>query len=489
AYIIDSGAIFNHIEFEGRISPVDKIGFPGTPFDPFSTGGVDEFGHGTHVAGIIGSKTFGVAKKVVMKTAKVFNRTGFTTSGTIIAAIDAVIDDYINSGKPPSLCNMSLGASVVPASPETSVETAVLAMIAEGITVVVAAGNNNADVENFQPARLTEVVTVGAVDDVDSRAVFSNFGNSEGSVLNPGGEFGTFDDAASNTGAAVDVFAPGTNVISTWIPESGSVDGVNTLSGTSMASPIVAGIAALILENAPTALPSLVQSDIVNCATPGKVTNIPVGTTDKLAFIKFHDHVIEWITPPGNLDHFEGQTLNIQLEAIGVTGNPVNFSLLSGVLPGGISLSGSGVLSGVATPVTVDTISNFTIRAFDTTGVFADQNFSITIVDNPLPPVWQTAPDLGAVEEGGTIAIQLTAISLNNAPIVYSGSLPHGWFVSTTGFVTGIAPLVVNVDFETSFTVTADDGILSTPQTFLITITQNDDRLPPAEPRWITEEG
>jgi len=364
AYIIDSGAVFNHIEFEGRISPVDKVGFPGTPFDPFSNDGIDEFGHGTHVAGIIGSKTFGVAKKVIMKTAKVFNRTGFTTSGTIVAAADAVIEDYINSGKPPSLCNMSLGAPVTVSSPETSVETAVLAMIAEGITVVVAAGNNNADVENFQPARLTEVVTVGAVDGEDSRAIFSNFGNSEGSVLNPGGEFGTSDDAASNTGAAVDIFAPGTNVISTWIPLPGLVDGVNTLSGTSMASPVVAGIAALILENAPSALPSLVQSDIVDCATPGKVTNIPGGTTDKLAFIKFVDNNIEWITPSGNVDFPEGQTLNILLEAIGFTGNPVSFSLVSGTFPIGITLNGTtGLLSGVAAAVTVDTISNFTIRA------------------------------------------------------------------------------------------------------------------------------
>ena len=470
AYIIDSGAIFNHIEFEGRISPVDKIGFPGTPFDPFSNDGIDEFGHGTHVAGIIGSKTYGVAKKVIMKTAKVFNRTGFTTSGTIVAAIDAVIEDYVNSGKPPSLCNMSLGAPVIPASPETSVETAVLAMIAEGITVVVAAGNNNADVENFQPARLLEVVTVGAVDGEDSRAIFSNFGNSEGSVLNPGGEFGTFDDAASNTGAAVDVFAPGTNVISTWIPVPGSTDGVNTLSGTSMASPIVAGIAALILENAPSALPSLVQSDIVNCATPGKVTNIPGGTTDKLAFIKFVDHNIEWITPPGNVDHPEGQTLDIPLKAIGFTGNPVSFSLVAGSLPPGISLS------------------VFTIRASDTI-VFEDRTFSITIIDSPLPPVWQTSPDLGSIEEGFEVAIQLAAVSRNNALITYSGSLPHGWFLSIDGFVAGIAPLVVNIDFETSFTVTADDGILSTEQIFTLTILQNDDRLSPAEPEWITEEG
>ena len=489
AYIIDSGAIFNHIEFEGRISPVDKIGFPGTPFDPFSSGGIDEFGHGTHVAGIIGSKTYGVTKKVVMKTAKVFNRTGFTTSGTIIAAIDAVIEDYTNAGKPASLCNMSLGAPVSSTAPETSVETAVLAMISEGITVVVAAGNNNTDVENFQPARLPEVITVGAVDDTDSRAVFSNFGNSEGSVLNPGGEFGTFDDAASNTGSAVDVFAPGTNIISTWIPEPGETDGVNTLSGTSMASPVVAGVAALVLENAPSALPALVQSDIVSFATSGKVTNIPGGTTDKLIFSIFVDHVIEWITPAGNVDFPEGQTLNVLLEAIGFTGNAVGFSLVSGTLPAGITLDGvTGLLSGVAAAVTVDTISTFTIRASDTV-VFEDRTFSITIVDNPLPPIWQTSPNLGSIEEGGTVAIQLTAVSLNDAPIVYSGSLPHGWFVSTTGFVTGIAPLVVNVDFETSFTVTADDGILSTPQTFLVTITQNQDRLSPAEPRWITPEG
>lgn len=494
AYIIDSGAVFNHIEFEGRISPVDKIGFPGTPFDPFSGNGVDEFGHGTHVAGIIGSKTFGVAKKVIMKTAKVFNRTGFTTSGTIVAAVDAILEDHTNAGKPVSLCNMSLGAPVGVGAPETSVETAVLAMIAESITVVVAAGNENDDVENFQPARLPEVITVGAVDGADSRAVFSNFGDSEGSVLHPGGDFGITDDEASNIGSAVDVFAPGTNVISTWIPEPGSVDGSNSLSGTSMASPVVAGVAALVLENAPSALPSLVQSDIISFATSGKVTNIPGGTTDKLVFSIFVDHSIDWLTPTGFLGFFpEGQTFNGEFEAIGFTGNPVSFTIISETSPTlasvGITLNGiTGVLSGVRAAVTTDTTHVFTIRASDTV-VFEDRTFSITFVDNPLPPIWQTSPNLGSIEEGGTVAIQLTAVSLNNAPIVYSGSLPHGWFVSTTGFVTGIAPLVVNVDFETSFTVTADDGILSTPQTFLITIKQNDDRLPPAEPRWITPEG
>jgi len=106
-----------------------------------------------------------------------------------------------------------------------------------------------------------------------------------------------------------------------------------------------------------------------------------------------------------------------------------------------------------------------------------------------LPPIWQTAPNLGSIEEGRELNIQLTAVSLNDAPIVFSGSLPHGWFLSVGGFVTGFAPLVVNVDFETSFTVTADDGILSTDQTFFITILQNADRLPPTEPRWITSEG
>jgi len=496
AYIIDSGAIFNHAEFEGRISSVDKIGAPGIAFDPIADlvgislpRGTDEFGHGTHVAGILGSATYGVAKNVTMKTAKVFGRTGQTTASVIIAGIEAVLEDYANLGNPPAVCNMSLGGFIPSASPVTSLEIAVLAMITEGITVVVAAGNNNADVENFQPARLTEVVTVGAVDDVDSRATFSNFGNSEGSVLNPGGEFGITGDEASNTGAAVDVFAPGTNVVSTWIPEPGSVDGINVLSGTSMSSPVVAGIAALILENAPSALPSLVQSDIVDCATPGKVTNIPGGTTDKLAFIKFVDHNIEWITPSGNIDFPEGQTLNIPLEAIGFTGNAVSFSLVSGAFPVGITLNGTtGLLSGVAAAVTVDTISNFTIRASDTV-VFEDRSFSITIIDSPLPPVWQTAPDLGSIEEGDELNIQLAAVSRNDAPIVFSGSLPHGWFLSVDGFVTGFAPLVVNVDFETSFTVTADDGILSTDQIFTLIILQNDDRLPPAEPRWITPQG
>ena len=111
-----------------------------------------------------------------------------------------------------------------------------------------------------------------------------------------------------------------------------------------------------------------------------------------------------------------------------------------------------------------------------------------------MPPIWQTAPDLGSAEEGSEIDIKLSARSLNeiaDASLVYTvvGTMPHGWFLSTNGSVAGIAPLVVNDDFETSFTVRVDDGVLTSDQTFTLVIARNQDRLPPAEPRWITPEG
>ena len=127
AYIIDSGAQFDHEEFGGRIHPVSKVGDPNTAFDPFidarlalnpedsaslnAARGFDENGHGTHVAGIIGSITYGAAKNVTMKTAKVFGSSGLTTSGIIISGIDAVLEDYNNNGNLPSVVNMSFGGS------------------------------------------------------------------------------------------------------------------------------------------------------------------------------------------------------------------------------------------------------------------------------------------------------------------------------------------------------------------------------------------
>ena len=314
AYILDSGCNFDHPNFEGRVSPVNKLDnfgnpIPGVPFDPFFDSleligpehpdfgdaqtrltqlrGSDELGHGTHVAGLAGSATFGVAKKVTLKTARIFGKFGSTGTGTILAGIDAILADFVESGADSAVCNMSFGAGIsqtppVPPPGSTPLEQGVLSLVNAGITVVAAAGNGGTEANFTTPPSLDELITVGAVDQDDSAANFTNFGNPE--TFSPPEGFGFPDFIASNTGSAVDIFSPGTNIVSTSYDFPNNFSTV--LSGTSMASPIVAGVAVLVLENDPSATPSEVATIIDTNATVGvlDLTGTLLSTPNKLIF-------------------------------------------------------------------------------------------------------------------------------------------------------------------------------------------------------------
>jgi subtilisin family serine protease len=245
-YILDSGINFAHSDFGGRA-------VLGLNAAPGSTGGVDCNGHGTHVAGTIGGTTYGVAKKVTLYVVRVVDCEG---RGSIFSLLDGVDWVTANRGRP-AVANMSLVIGF-----STTLNQAVARSIASGVTYVVAAGNSAADACNASPASVPEAITVAASDPSDVFAAFSN------------------------GGPCVDLVAPGVGITSAWI---GSTDATSVMSGTSMASPHVAGAAALYLSEFPDHQPAAVTGNLLTIATQNALTSVPEGTPNRLLFSRFPD--------------------------------------------------------------------------------------------------------------------------------------------------------------------------------------------------------
>jgi subtilisin family serine protease len=237
AYIIDTGIQTSHPQFGGRAS----VGY-----DALGGTGQDCNGHGTHVAGTIGSSTYGIAKGVKLVAVRVLDCSGSGTWTQVINGMNWVANNHAT----PAVANMSLGGSA-----NTSVDSAATNMVNKGVTVAVAAGNSNANANTFSPARASGVITVAASSNTDAKASFSNYGS------------------------VVELYAPGVNITSTWLNS-----GTNTISGTSMASPHVAGVAALYLAGNPGASPAAVSSWIISNATSGVITGNPSGTPNLLLY-------------------------------------------------------------------------------------------------------------------------------------------------------------------------------------------------------------
>jgi subtilisin family serine protease len=253
AYVIDTGIRFDHAEFQGRAVP-GWDAYAADPTDPLvgPVVGVaasnDCQGHGTHVAGTIGGKTYGVAKDARLVAVRVLNCAGYGSDADVIAGMDWVAANATL----PAVVNMSLG-DVVPAKTmgtSTPVDDAVRGMISSGLTVVVAAGNGwgngtvGADACMFPIANVPEAITVAASNANDTRPAWTNYG------------------------ACVDIFAPGSSILSAT---NTGPDDTTVLSGTSMAAPHVAGAAALVLQQAPGATPQQVRDLLVSNATPNVI--------------------------------------------------------------------------------------------------------------------------------------------------------------------------------------------------------------------------
>ena len=239
AYIIDTGIRYSHSDFGGRARQ---------GFDAFGGNGSDCNGHGTHVAGTTGGSAYGVAKEVDLVAVRVLDCNGSGSTSGVIAGVDWVTQNA--SG--PSVANMSLGGGL-----STALDNAVRNSVASGITYAVAAGNENRDACGGSPARVDDALTVGATTSSDARASFSNYGS------------------------CVDIFAPGQSITAPWYTSNSAL---NTISGTSMASPHVAGAAALYLEDNPGASPSNVFSAVVSSATTGALSGIRTGSPNRLLY-------------------------------------------------------------------------------------------------------------------------------------------------------------------------------------------------------------
>jgi len=239
AYVIDTGIRETHNDFGGRV----RSGFTSISD---GRGTTDCNGHGTHVAGTVGSQTYGVAKNVNLIPVRVLGCNGSGSNAGVIDGVNYVAQ--VASG--PSVANMSLGGGV-----SAALDRAVENAINLGITFVLAAGNSTANACNTSPSRVGPAITVGATTNRDARSGFSNFGT------------------------CVDIFAPGSQITSTW---STSNSATNTISGTSMASPHVAGVAALYLDQVPSASPAQVEVAIESAAVTGRLTGIRAGSPNLL---------------------------------------------------------------------------------------------------------------------------------------------------------------------------------------------------------------
>jgi len=263
AYVIDTGTNIEHVDFEGRAHWGKTI--------PANDEDVDGNGHGTHCSGTIAGKKYGVAKKANVYAVKVLKSNGSGTMSDVIAGVDFAAQSHTEQvalakkgkrkGFKGSVANMSLGGGKT-----TPLDAAVNAAVNAGIHFAVAAGNDNADACNYSPAAADKPLTVGASTIDDSRAYFSNYGK------------------------CTDIFAPGLSIQSTWI---GSKTAINTISGTSMASPHICGLLAYYLSLQPAAdseyslapiTTEKMKTNMLKVATVGALSDMPKDTPNLLAW-------------------------------------------------------------------------------------------------------------------------------------------------------------------------------------------------------------
>jgi len=371
AYVIDTGIRATHSEFAGRVAP----GYTAV-IDGFGTD--DCNGHGTHVAGTIGGSTYGIAKQVTIVPVRVLDCFGSGTLSGVIAGIDWVT---ANNNGAPAVANMSLGAATSP-----TVDAAVERLVAAGVTAAVAAGNSNVDACATSPARTPSAITVGAIDNTDTRAVYSNFG------------------------PCVDIFAPGTGITSSWIDADTAT---NVISGTSMASPHVAGAAALIVAANPGITPANVAATMMANATPGAVVNPGTGSPNRLLFVPSANTPVPLSITTTSLPAATANTgYSAAIAVIGGTA-PYDWNIVAGSFPVGISMgAATGVLGGVATTAGTST---FTVVVTDAGGATASATLSITVSGAVAPQApaafSKTSPANAAINVPRTATLTWAATS------------------------------------------------------------------------------
>jgi subtilisin family serine protease len=244
AYIVDTGISSTHSDFTGRMS---------TGFSAITDGnGTNDCnGHGTHVAGTTAGTTYGIAKSATLIPVRVLDCIGSGTTSGVIAGLDWIVGHH--TAGTPAVANMSLGGGA-----SAALDAAVQNVINDGVVMAVAAGNDGLNACNYSPARAANAITVGSTTSTDARSTFSN------------------------TGTCVDIFAPGSSITSAWI---GNTTAISTISGTSMAAPHVAGVAAVLIGRFPTSTPAQIATMLRTSATPNVVTSAGTGSPNYLLYL------------------------------------------------------------------------------------------------------------------------------------------------------------------------------------------------------------
>ncbi|MEV6343290.1 S8 family serine peptidase [Actinoplanes sp. NPDC051851] len=320
AYIIDSGVNLTHTEFAGRVRS-------GWDFVDGDADASDCLGHGTHVAGTVGGTTYGVAKDVQLVSVRVLDCAGSGSAATVIAGVDWVTADHAAGA--PAVATMSLGGTGVYAAEITAVQKS----IADGVTYAIAAGNDyGGDACGSTPAATPEAITVGAVEADDTRSDFSNIGS------------------------CVDVFAPGRDIVSAYV---GDDTATHTYSGTSMATPHVAGAAALILADHPEYTPAQVATELLADATPDAIPDPGTGSPNRLLYVDqatpADDYALAVATASGPIT--AGGTVTATVSAALTAGAAQQIALSASGLPAGVTatFAPASITTGGTSTLTVAT--------------------------------------------------------------------------------------------------------------------------------------
>jgi subtilisin family serine protease len=408
AYIIDTGIRFSHSDFGGRAI---------TGFDAIDGGSADDGnGHGTHVAATVGGTAYGVAKDVTLVGVRVLNNSGGGTYAQVIAGIDWVTADH--QPGVPAVANMSLGGGF-----DRGVNEAVERSIADGVFYSLAAGNSNANACNYSPASTPDAITVGATTNTDARASYSNFGT------------------------CLDIFAPGSNITAAWHT---SDTATNTISGTSMAAPHVAGAAALALAANPGYTPAQVGDLLIDDATDGVVTSAGTGSPNKLLYIgdmapPSQDATVT--VAPAAVAVDPGDTVTATVSTTTAIGDPHPVALSVAGLPAGVtaSFSPASVTSGDESTLTLSAGAAVAPGAYPLTvkgtGPETARTAALTLTVNGPPGCSQTNATDFPINDNSTIesVIVINGCAGNaSATSTVAVSIYHTWIGDLT--VSLIAP-------------------------------------------------